>query len=71
MSGGQALFLLIVMFLVLVGLFVFLLWFGTNLVTSSDASETSRTLGNTIVGAALGMIGAAAAGAVATSAANK
>jgi hypothetical protein len=71
MSGGQTLALLLVMFLVLVGLLVFLLWLGTDMVTASGASETSKTLGNTIVGAALGMIGAAAAGAGATSAAKK
>lgn len=66
MSGWQVLVLLLVMFLVLVGLFVFLLLLGREMVTAANASESATTLGNTIIGAALGMIGAAAAGAGAT-----
>jgi RNA polymerase subunit RPABC4/transcription elongation factor Spt4 len=72
MSGAQVFWLLVIMFVVLVALFVLLLWFGVSLVRDTDSSETAKTVGTTIVGAALGMIGASAAGAgAATASARK
>lgn len=72
MSGTQVFWLLVIMFVVLVVLFALLLWLGVSLVNDADASETAKTAGTTIIGAALGMIGASAAGAgAATASARK
>lgn len=71
MAGWQAFVLILVMFLAVVGIFGFLLVTGRDLVIAANASETAKTLGNTMVGAALGMVGGAAAGAGATGVAKK
>lgn len=63
MLHWQVFTLLLVMFLAIVAVFVALLVVGIDLARDNTASEASKTLGSTLVGAALGMIGASAAGA--------
>lgn len=63
--------IILTFFLALVAVFVWLIWYGADLVTSASASESAKAVGTTIVGAGLGMIGGAAAGAGATSVAKK
>jgi hypothetical protein len=44
-------------------IFIFLVVKGVDLATATDASDTAKTLGTTLVGAAVGMVGATAVGA--------
>jgi hypothetical protein len=63
MSGWQVLLVLLVMFVAIIGIFVLLLVWGVDLATAKNAGDTKKTLGTTLVGAALGMIGATAVSA--------
>lgn len=60
MDGWQVWSLLILMFAVVVGLFVWLLNKGIDISSAADATEQAKTLGTTIVGAALAMVGTTA-----------
>jgi ABC-type Fe3+ transport system permease subunit len=63
MNGWQAWSLLVLMFLVVAAIFVLLLLRGIDLATAKDASDTAKAIGSTLIGAALGLIGATAVGA--------
>jgi hypothetical protein len=66
MRGWQVWSLLIIMYLALIAVFFFLIVKGADL----SADDGTATIGGTMIGGALGLIGAGAAGAVAAGRAN-
>lgn len=71
MAGWQVMTVLLVMFLGLAALLVFLVFMGADLITAGNASEAAKAAGNTLIGAAVGLLGGAAVGGGATAVTKK